>query len=81
MKYDIAKNEDGPLRRTVGERAEARREERDGPVVKRRRVDSEELKSEEDDPWMAERLVNVETHLAVRFGKSQDKMTSMIKIL
>ncbi|KIJ18541.1 hypothetical protein PAXINDRAFT_109951 [Paxillus involutus ATCC 200175] len=61
MKYDIAKNEDGPLRRTIK-----------GAVGKEMRAE-EKLVALTDDspsnhqPAIDERLKNIETHLAVRY--------------
>jgi hypothetical protein len=65
MKYDIAKNEDGPLRRTIK-----------GAVGKEMRAE-EKLVALSDDspsnhqPAIDERLKNIETHLAVRYGMSR----------
>lgn len=62
MKYDIAKNEDGPLRRTVK-----------GPDGKEARA-KEKLGATADDtpselqPAIDERLKNIESHVAVRYG-------------
>lgn len=62
MKYDIAKNEDGPLRRTMkgvtGEKGEQK-----------------ELHALRDDaegnqqPATDQRVKNIEEHLAVRYGR------------
>jgi hypothetical protein len=58
MKYDIAKNEEGPLRRTVkSENAQG----------KQKQVEDSKGK----DGVFDERLTNLETHLAVRYGQSQ----------
>lgn len=62
MKYDIAKNEDGPLRRTVKgpDGKEAQAKEKLGPLT--------------DDtpsglqPAIDERLKNIESHVAIRYG-------------
>ncbi|KAG6335698.1 hypothetical protein ID866_3404 [Astraeus odoratus] len=59
MKYDIAKNEDGPLRRTM---KGGNKEEIPGTLVAL--SDSSESK---DQPAIDERLKNIETHLAVRY--------------
>jgi hypothetical protein len=59
MKYDIAKNDEGPLKRTVkSENAQGKQKqgERDMP----NRLDKDGL--------FDERLTNLETHLAVRYG-------------
>lgn len=63
MKYDIAKNEEGPLRKTV--KPEGRPETLDVP---------DSLKEEEGllsskHPALDGRLNDIETHLAVRYGK------------
>ena len=80
MKYDIAKNEEGPLRRTVvvvaveetervsgGEgdvkgKGKSREDPGGGPLVVSRPVTAENY------PGLDERLRNIETHLAVRYG-------------
>lgn len=59
MKYDIAKNEDGPLRRTV--QGVNRKEAQEKPVAL---SDGSESK---DHPALDERLKNIEAHLAVRY--------------
>jgi hypothetical protein len=67
MKYDIAKNEEGPLRRTIKVPATAQ----DIPKSKskqRRTTVNEDSLSRERHPGLDERLVNLETHLAVRYG-------------
>lgn len=61
MKYDIAKNEDGPLRKTMKAPAT-------DPVQKNHRS-SDGVPTSESHPGFDERLQNVETHLAVRYGK------------
>ena len=69
MKYDIAKNEDGPLRKTM------KPVDRNSPGAK------VEIKQEDDatrdnnqltaerHPALDERLRNIETHVAVRYGR------------
>lgn len=62
MKYDIAKNEDGPLRKTLKPR---------GPPDEQThqlRFGAEDTPTAERYPGLDERLQNVETHLAVRYG-------------
>ncbi|KAI6166048.1 hypothetical protein EDD17DRAFT_1550402 [Pisolithus thermaeus] len=59
MKYDIAKNEDGPLRRTV--QGVNRKEEQEKPVA------LSESSESKDHPALDERLKNIEAHLAVRY--------------
>jgi hypothetical protein len=64
MKYDIAKNEDGPLRRTVKglDGKESQAKEKLGPLT--------------DDtpsglqPAIDERLKNIESHVAVCYGNA-----------
>lgn len=59
MKYDIAKNDEGPLRRTVkSESAQGKKKQGD---------EDEASKMYKDRPF-DERLTNLETHLAVRYG-------------
>ena len=67
MKYDIAKNEDGPLRKTVKSQKDVPRE----PEVTARTatVDQPDIPTSERYPGLDERLQNLETHLAVRYGK------------
>lgn len=56
MKYDIAKNADGPLRKTMKHKPESN--------------PSFQLSNREsDDKATGERLENIENHLAVRYGK------------
>ncbi|KAI6157917.1 hypothetical protein BKA82DRAFT_996192 [Pisolithus tinctorius] len=59
MKYDIARNEDGPLRRTV--QGVNRKETQEKLVAL---ADDSESK---DHPALDERLKNIEAHLAVRY--------------
>lgn len=64
MKYDIAKNEDGPLRRTVkgpGGR-EAQGKEKLGALT--------DDTPSELQPAIDERLKNIESHVAVRYGNA-----------
>lgn len=61
MKYDIAKNEDGPLRRTMKDfHAEAQQ------AI----VASSATKDREIHPGLDDRLKTVETHLAIRYGET-----------
>ena len=62
MKYDIAKNEDGPLRKTLHSRkpisaavGESGSEQAHGDASR--------------EPGLDERLRNIEAHLAVRYGQ------------
>jgi hypothetical protein len=63
MKFDIAKNEEGPLRRTLT--AEVK-EEKHIPTDERADVSS--LVTASRHPGLDERLKNLETHLAMRYG-------------
>ncbi|KIJ68091.1 hypothetical protein HYDPIDRAFT_83317 [Hydnomerulius pinastri MD-312] len=63
MKYDIAKNEDGPLRRTM--------KVADGTQAKKETlVALTDDTQSEHQPALDERLKNIESHLAVRYGRS-----------
>ncbi|PSR73210.1 hypothetical protein PHLCEN_2v10931 [Hermanssonia centrifuga] len=67
MKYDIAKNEDGPLRKTMKSHDDGIAAKTDVPLV----VKAEEAESVitgERYPAFDERLRNLEAHLAVRYG-------------
>jgi hypothetical protein len=68
MKYDIAKNEEGPLRRTVKHGAAS--QDIPNPKGKRRQTAATmDSLSRERHPGLDERLANIESHLAVRYGK------------
>jgi hypothetical protein len=68
MKYDIAKNEEGPLRRTI--RAGASSQDVSNPKGKQRQIiANNDRLSRERHSGLDERFVNMETHLAVRYGK------------
>ncbi|KAK0464737.1 uncharacterized protein EV420DRAFT_1745013 [Desarmillaria tabescens] len=54
MKYDIAKNDDGPLRRTT----------------KKGKEEKGKQKTDEESPAIFERIANVESHLAVHYVPS-----------
>lgn len=72
MKYDIAKNEDGPLRRTLrsGTLPEAM-QETSAAIQSHSSVRINETSDLTSDrhPGLDERLRNAETHLAVRYGE------------
>ena len=71
MKYDIAKNEDGPLKRTIKLKIEEPGTHSPANLKgKGREVlgDSDREATAERHPGLAERLSVVETHLAVRYG-------------
>ena len=73
MKYDVARNEEGPLRRTV--KAPTHVGVKDEQSLKgkgkRKAVDGEDGVdvNAERHPGLDERLTNIETHLSVRYGK------------
>jgi hypothetical protein len=67
MKYDIAKNEEGPLRRTV--KVASTSQDVSKSKENQRRTTKEDSLSRERHPGLDERLVNMETHLAVRYGE------------
>lgn len=71
MKYDIAKNEDGPLRRTLknGVLANATSTSSTSKVGANGAPD--EVPSASRYPALDERLQNVEKHLAIRYGGSR----------
>jgi hypothetical protein len=69
MKYDIARNEEGPLRRTV--KLQPPIQQVDGKTKGMQKA----VGSEEDEGWLTSRhpgldarLADVETHLSVRYG-------------
>jgi hypothetical protein len=64
MKFDIAKNEEGPLRRTL--KVELKHEN-DRPTDKT--IESDHLVTANRHPGLEERLKILETHLAMRYGK------------
>ncbi|PFH45149.1 hypothetical protein AMATHDRAFT_71956 [Amanita thiersii Skay4041] len=86
MKYDIAKNEDGPLKRTVkGRDVSVQEGEKDKGKDKDSRVEEPEKKGSssrgpndistaERHPGLDERLVNIEKHLAVRYVPSPPRL-------
>ena len=64
MKYDIAKNEDGPLRKTM-------KCDREAVVMEPRKTIVDKSSAEvttDRHPGIDERLRNIETHVAVRYG-------------
>lgn len=64
MKYDIAKNDDGPLRKTM------KAVVKDPPARLDKANDNhgDDTPTAERYPAFDERLLNVESHLAVRYG-------------
>ena len=70
MKYDIAKNEDGPLRRTMKAAAPAQPESDPAQEADRKVLGfAQEYPRAERYPGLDERLQNIEKHLAVRYGQ------------
>jgi hypothetical protein len=63
MKFDIAKNEEGPLRRTL--KVEMKND-KNHPTDKN--CDSDNSVTADRHPGVDERLKNLETHLAMRYG-------------
>ena len=75
MKFDVAKNEGGPLRKTVSTIANSEALEAAGGKTGRVKTnDADDLKREEEDisteryPGLDERLRDIEEHIAVRYG-------------
>jgi hypothetical protein len=68
MKYDIARNEEGPLRRTV-KLGSTSQHDSNSKGKQRQTAAAEDRLTREQHPGLDERLVNIETHLAVRYGK------------
>lgn len=74
MKYDIAKNEDGPLRRTLKSSVAPGASSTNSPEKPKHPEGSGAIESTvyvptaERYPALDERLGNIETHLAVRYG-------------
>ena len=64
MKFDIAKNEEGPLKRTL--KVEVKNED-NRPTDKT--IEGGHLVTANRHPGLDERLKNLETHLAMRYGK------------
>ena len=66
MKFDIAKNEEGPLRRTL--KVEMK-DENNRPTDKDKPSEGNQAATANRHPGLDERLKNLETHLAMRYGK------------
>jgi hypothetical protein len=64
MKFDIAKNEEGPLRRTL--KVETKNENYRSTD---KTAESDRSVTASRNPGLDERLKNLETHLAMRYGK------------
>ncbi|EMD37698.1 hypothetical protein CERSUDRAFT_154500 [Gelatoporia subvermispora B] len=69
MKYDIAKNEDGPLRKTLKHLAGTNESDK-GQEKQISGMSSGDLPTAERHPALDERLRNIEAHLAVRYVPS-----------
>lgn len=82
MKYDIAKNEDGPLRRTMKGAAAGQYGEHLDAGKGKQKASSSNFGlgiynvPAENHPGLAERYGNMETHLAVRYGKTLGLLNS-----
>lgn len=63
MKYDIAKNEDGPLRKTMKLSTDP-----DGNKQSQQNIVRDDIPTVGRYPTLDDRLKNVETHLAVKYG-------------
>ncbi|KAF9268825.1 hypothetical protein L218DRAFT_994645 [Marasmius fiardii PR-910] len=86
MKYDVAKNEDGPLRRTMKKRnasgndlsqassstpkGKGRAQNKERNASNLERLSQSEASLAERHPGLDERLLNIENHLAVRYVPS-----------
>jgi hypothetical protein len=68
MKYDIAKNEEGPLRRTV--KVGVAFQDLDSKGKQQQTIADDGGFSKERFPGLDERLINLETHLSVRYVPS-----------
>lgn len=71
MPYDIAKNDEGTLKRTVGGKDV---DVNGGELPPRKRIKlGEEEKTAEYFPALDERLHNIEEHLAVKYGELRNR--------
>lgn len=74
MKYEIMKNEDGPLRRTMKHVDQTGAEQQimklDSHTNRGIGGDKEDSATAAQYPALDERLLNIETHLAMRYGAS-----------
>jgi hypothetical protein len=73
MKYDVAKNEDGPLRKTVAPRTAgsgtSTQVKETASGGRGQLADSKDDVSAERYPGLDERIRNIEAHVAIRYGK------------
>lgn len=70
MKYDVAKNEGGPLRRTV-KSEQIQLDIQNKPELEKRKektINDADKPTLQRHPGLGERFVNLEDHLAVRYG-------------
>jgi len=65
MKFDIAKNEEGPLRRTLKVEMKSENNRTTDKII-----EGDHLVTASRHPGLDERLENLETHLAMRYGKT-----------
>lgn len=83
MKFDVAKNEDGPLRKTVNARGRTAEE---SPPRPERQKDAFGTSVHLDGtladagryPGLDERLNSLEDHLAVRYGEDKNRYTRVL---
>jgi hypothetical protein len=68
MRYDIAKNEEGPLRRTINTKVKMDPSPTPAPTNIKVEPSDEDRMTPEKYPGLDERVRNIETHLAVRYG-------------
>ena len=73
MKFDIAKNEEGPLRRTLTAEVKA-----ENHIPTDERADGSSLVTASRHPGLDERLKNLETHLAMRYGTLFNHFAALI---
>ena len=76
MKFDIAKNEEGPLRRTL--KVEMKNEN-NRPADKT--IEGDYSVTTSRHPGLDERLKNLETHLAMRYGRIHLSRADMIDLM
>lgn len=84
MKYDIARNEEGPLRKTVYPKMKTENLGRGTDLDASKRTDintAPGVPTAERHPALDERLNNVEAHFAVKYGASASNAleTELIK--
>jgi hypothetical protein len=70
MKYDVAQNDEGPLRKTLAENQTKNGKSREkAQTSKVNAVDvPADLPTAEKHPGLNERITNLEAHLAVKYG-------------